>query len=55
MAHNGIGTFSTRYGKFDDMVLGMQVVLPNAEILDIRAGAQALHRAQAERNYSLGS
>lgn len=37
VAHNGIGTFSTRYGKFDDMVLGMQVVLPSADILDIRA------------------
>jgi len=33
VAHNGIGTFSTRYGKFDDMILGMQVVLPSGEIL----------------------
>lgn len=36
VAHNGIGTFSTKYGKFDDMVLGMQVVLPDGEILEIK-------------------
>jgi len=35
VAHNGIGTFSTKYGKFDDMVLGMQVVVPNGDIVDI--------------------
>jgi alkyldihydroxyacetonephosphate synthase len=33
VAHNGIGTFSTKYGKFDDMVLGMEVVLPDGEVL----------------------
>jgi alkyldihydroxyacetonephosphate synthase len=35
IAHNGIGTFSTKYGKFDDMVLGMQVVIPDGSVLDI--------------------
>lgn len=35
VAHNGIGTFSTKYGKFDDMVLGMNVVLPNGRIVKI--------------------
>jgi alkyldihydroxyacetonephosphate synthase len=35
IAHNGIGTFSTKYGKFDDMLLGMQVVIPNGDIVDI--------------------
>lgn len=35
IAHNGIGTFSTKYGKIDDMVLGMQVVVPNGDIVNI--------------------
>ena len=35
VAHKAVGTFSTKYGKFDDMVLGMQVVLPSVEILNI--------------------
>lgn len=35
VAHKAVGTFSTKYGKFDDMVLGMQVVVPSGEILNI--------------------
>ena len=36
IAHNGIGTFSTRYGKFDDMTLGMKVVIPNGDLIEIK-------------------
>ena len=35
VAHKAVGTFSTKYGKFDDMVLGMQVVVPSGGILNI--------------------
>jgi len=30
------GQFSTKYGKIEDMVLGMKVVLPDGNLLDIR-------------------
>ena len=34
LAHRGIGVVSTKYGKIDDMVLGMEVVLPNGDIIE---------------------
>ena len=34
LAHRGIGVSSTKYGKIDDMVLGMEVVLPNGDIIN---------------------
>lgn len=33
LAHRGIGVVSTKYGKIDDMVLQMEVVLPNGDII----------------------
>lgn len=33
LAHRGIGVVSTKYGKIDDMVLQMEVVLPNGQII----------------------
>ena len=33
VATRAIGTFSTKYGKMDDMVTALRVVLPNGEIL----------------------
>ena len=34
LAHNGIGILSTKYGKIDDMVLWMEIVLPNGDIIE---------------------
>ena len=34
LAHRGIGVVSTKYGKIDDMVLQMEVVLPNGDIIN---------------------
>ncbi|MBQ6614195.1 MAG: FAD-binding oxidoreductase, partial [Clostridia bacterium] len=34
LAHRGIGVSSTKYGKIDDMVLQMEVVLPNGDIIN---------------------
>ena len=34
LAHRGIGVVSTKYGKIDDMVLRMDVVLPNGDIIN---------------------
>lgn len=33
LAHRGIGVVSTKYGKIDDMVLQMEVVLPSGDII----------------------
>ncbi len=33
LAHNGIGILSTKYGKIDDQVLSLEVVLPNGDII----------------------
>ena len=34
LAHNGICILSTKYGKIDDMVLWMEIVLPNGDIIE---------------------
>lgn len=34
LAHNGIGILSTKYGKIDDQCLGLEVVLPNGDIIN---------------------
>jgi len=36
IAHRGIGTFSTKYGKIDDMVVALEVVLPDGQVLNTR-------------------
>jgi alkyldihydroxyacetonephosphate synthase len=36
ITNRGIGTFSTKYGKIDDLVQSMTVVLPNGEIVQTR-------------------
>lgn len=36
IAHRATGTGSTRYGGIESLVAGMQVVLPNGELLDLR-------------------
>jgi len=33
IAHRGTGVLSTKYGKLEDMILNMEVVLPNGEII----------------------
>lgn len=34
LAHNGISILSTKYGKIDDQVLSVEVVLPNGDIIN---------------------
>lgn len=34
LAHNGIGILSTKYGKIDDQVVNMEIVLPNGDIIN---------------------
>jgi alkyldihydroxyacetonephosphate synthase len=41
IAHRGAGTFSTKYGKIDDLVLSVEVVLPDGQILQTRTVPQS--------------
>ncbi len=54
VAHRGVGTFSTRYGKIDDMVLGLQVVLPDGVVADFKAEPQSAAGPDLKRLF-LGS
>lgn len=48
LAHRGIGVVSTKYGKIDDMVLQMEVVLPNGDI--IKTSSAPKHAAGPDLN-----
>ena len=37
VATRAAGQFSTRYGAIEDMVLGLEVVMPNGEVIEIKA------------------
>lgn len=36
IAHRAAGQFSTKYGKIEDIILGMEIVLPNGDIIDFK-------------------
>lgn len=36
IAHRAAGQFSTKYGKIEDIVLGMEIILPNGTIIDFK-------------------
>ena len=37
IAHRGVGTYSSLYGRIEDILLGLEVVLPDGEVLTTRA------------------
>ena len=41
IAHRAAGQFSTKYGKIEDMVLGMEVVTPTGDVIDFKTIARA--------------
>ena len=41
IAHRAAGQFSTKYGKIDDIVLGMELVLPQGELIKFKTVAGA--------------
>ena len=41
IAHRAAGQFSTKYGKIEDMVLGMELVLPQGDIIKFKTIAKA--------------
>jgi len=49
VAHRAAGQFSTKYGKIEDIVLGMQVVLPQGDIIDFKTVARASTGPQIDK------
>lgn len=41
VATNAVGTFSTKYGKFDDILIALEVVLPTGEIMRTKDSPKA--------------
>ena len=54
IAHKAAGQFSTKYGKIEDIILGMQVILPNGEIINFDPIARAATGPQLDK-YFIGS
>ena len=49
IAHRSAGQFSTKYGKIEDMVMGMEVILPKGDILKFKTIARASTGPQFEK------
>jgi len=54
VAHRGVGTFSTKYGKVDDLLVSLEVVLPNGDTLRTRTVPQSAAGPDLKRLF-LGS
>jgi len=49
IAHRAAGQFSTKYGKIEDIVLGMEVILPKGEIINFKTIARASTGPQLDK------
>jgi len=49
IAHRAAGQFSTKYGKIEDIVLGMEVVLPLGEVINFKTIARASTGPQLDK------
>jgi alkyldihydroxyacetonephosphate synthase len=49
IAHRAAGQFSTKYGKIEDIVLGMELVLPNGEIINFKTVPRASTGPQLDK------
>lgn len=49
IAHRAAGQFSTKYGKIEDMVMGMEVVLPQGDIIKFKTIARASTGPQLDK------
>ena len=49
IAHRAAGQFSTKYGKIEDIVLGMEIVLPQGEIVNFKTIARASTGPQLDK------
>lgn len=49
IAHRAAGQFSTKYGKIEDIVIGLEVVLPQGEIVRFKTTARASTGPQLDK------
>lgn len=49
IAHRAAGQFSTKYGKIEDIVLGMEVVLPQGDLISFKTIARASTGPQLDK------
>ncbi|MFW9998732.1 MAG: FAD-binding oxidoreductase [Candidatus Hodarchaeota archaeon] len=49
IAHRAAGQFSTKYGKIEDIILGMEVILPQGEIINFKTIPRAATGPQLDR------
>jgi len=49
IAHRAAGQFSTKYGKIEDIVLGMEVVLPQGNVINFKTIARASTGPQIDK------
>jgi alkyldihydroxyacetonephosphate synthase len=49
IAHRAAGQFSTKYGKIEDIVMGMEIVLPQGDIIKFKTIARAATGPQLEK------
>jgi len=49
IAHRAAGQFSTKYGKFEDIVLGMEIILPKGDIINFKTIARASTGPQLDK------
>jgi alkyldihydroxyacetonephosphate synthase len=54
IAHRAAGQFSTKYGKIEDIILGMEIVLPTGEMVKFDPIARAATGPQLDK-YFIGS
>jgi alkyldihydroxyacetonephosphate synthase len=49
IAHRAAGQFSTKYGKIEDIILGMEVILPQGEIVNFKTISRASTGPQLDK------
>jgi len=49
IAHRAAGQFSTKYGKIEDIILGMEIILPKGDIINFKTIARASTGPQLDK------
>lgn len=49
IAHRAAGQFSTKYGKIEDIILGLEIILPQGEIIDFKPIIRAATGPQLDK------
>ena len=49
IAHKAAGQFSTKYGKIEDIVMGMELVLPKGDVIEFKTVARASTGPQLDK------